>query len=207
MNKHYIIGDGQFALLLKHLFIDENIAQADEIFFVTKKKIKKKNYISENDFLLIKARVTVFIGVGSIDKRLDIIKKFNKKNFNFPNFISKSVNLMKKSIIGKGNIILPNSIIQSSSKLKNYNIIGTGSIILHNSHISSNCIIGGGVSIGAGTKIGKNVFIGVGSTIASNTTSKNIEIGNYTFVCSGSVVLSSISSKSKVIGNPARKIL
>ena len=74
MNKHYIIGDGQFALLLKHLFIDENIAQADEIFFVTKKKIKKKNYISENDFLLIKERVTVFIGVGSIDKRLDIIK-------------------------------------------------------------------------------------------------------------------------------------
>ena len=66
MNKHYIIGDGQFALLLKHLFIDENIAQADEIFFVTKKKIKKKNYISENDFLLIKERVTVFIGVGSV---------------------------------------------------------------------------------------------------------------------------------------------
>ncbi|MBD1139315.1 hypothetical protein IDH27_03200 [Pelagibacterales bacterium SAG-MED46] len=207
MSKHYIIGDGQFAELLKQLLVDENITQPHKIFFVTKKKIKKKNFIHENDFLLIKEKLNIFIGIGNIKKRLNIIKKFNKKNHNFPNFISKSANLMKKCIIGRGNIILPNSIIQFPGKIEDHNIVGTGSVILHHTHISSNCIIGGGASIGAGTKIGKNVFIGVGSIIASNATNKNIKIGNYVFVCSGSVVLSSVSSNSKVIGNPARKIL
>lgn len=207
MSKLYIIGNGQFAELLKHLFIEENIAQNNEIFFVTKNKITKKNFIYEKDFLLIKKKIDIFIGVGDIKKRIEIIKNFKKKNYNFPNFISKSSNFMKKNIIGKGNIILPNSVIQSPSKIKNYNIIGTGSILLHHSNISSNCLIGGGVAIGAGTKIGKNTFIGVGSTIASNTTDKNIKIGNNVFVCSGSNVLSDIPTNSKVIGNPARKIL
>ena len=104
---------------------------------------------------MIKKKIDIFIGIGNINKKIENIKKFKKKNYNFPNFISKSSNLMKKSIIGKGNIILPNSIIQSASKIKDYNIIGTGSILLHHSSISSNCLIGGGVAIGAGTKLAK----------------------------------------------------
>ena len=101
MSELYIIGNGQFAELLKYLFIDENIAQNNEIFFVTKNKIKNKNFIYEKDFLLIKKKIDIFVGVGNIKSRIEIIKKFKKKNYNFPNFISKSSNLMKKILLVK----------------------------------------------------------------------------------------------------------
>lgn len=204
MKNYFIFGSGQFSELLRDLIIEEMNVKGNQIFFVTKNESSKKNFISEKNFFTLKAKkIVVFIGVGNIKKRLNILSKLKNKKYIFPNFISRSALVMKKCSLGRGNIILPNSTILSPSKITDFNIIGTNTNILHHCEISNNCLIGGGSIVGAGTKIEKNCFIGVGSTIAS----KNIKIGTNSFISSGSVLLNNLQSQSKVIGNPARKIL
>jgi len=206
MNEYYIFGNGQFAELLKLLLEEEKKIKTNKIFFVTKKKINKKNHLYEKDFFTIRKKTNVFIGIGNIKPRIKILNILLNGNHNFPNFISKKTHIMKKVKIGVGNIILPNTNILSPTKIGNFNILGVNSNILHHCDIHSNCVIGGGTLVGSGTKIEKNVFIGVGTTISSNSPEK-IKIGHNSFVCSGSVIFSDVLNNSKVIGNPARKIL
>ena len=204
MSDYFIFGTGQFAELLGHALIDEEKIKQKNIFYISDKKINKKNYIYEKEFFSINNKnLSIYLGIGNIQIREKILKKLSKKKYKFPNFISKSSKIMSKCRLGKGNIILPSSTILSPAKIQDFNIIGSGSKILHHCKIESNCLIGGGTSIGAGTKIKKNTFIGVGVTIGS----LNLKVGCNTFISSGSVVLNDVPNNAKVIGNPARKIL
>jgi acetyltransferase-like isoleucine patch superfamily enzyme len=204
MSKYYIFGNGQFAELIKLLIVEEKKIKENKIFFVTKKKIDKKNYIDEENFFLLgKKKFNVFIGLGDIDKRIKLIKKLKSKKYKFPNFVSKTAKVFNKCSLGIGNIILPYSVVLPPSKIGNFNILGTNTTLLHHGDVANNCLIGGGCTIGAGTKIANNTFIGVGCTIAS----RNLKIGSSCFISSGSVLFNSIQSKTKIIGNPARKIL
>ena len=204
MSDYYIFGNGQFSELLSYALIEEKKIKKKNIFFITNKNVNKFNHIYEKEFFLInKKNLNVFIAIGNIKIREKVINKLSNKKYKFPNFISKSSKIMKKSTFGKGNIILPSTSILSPVKIKDFNILGTNSIILHHCEIDSNCSIGGGSLIGAGTKIKKNTFIGVGVTVGS----LNLKIGSNSFISSGSVVLNNIPNDTNVIGNPARRIL
>ena len=204
MKEYYIFGSGQFAELIKLLIIEERKSEKNKIYFVSKIKVDKKNFIQEEQFFkLKKKKINIFIGIGNIEKRSKLIKKLKSKKYQFPNLISKTSKIYKECTLGIGNIISPYSVILPPNKIGNFNIIGTNTSLLHHSNISDNCLIGGGCTIGAGTKIEKNTFIGVGSTIASGS----LKIGSNCFISSGSILFNTIPSKTKVIGNPARKIL
>ena len=202
-----IIGAGQLGVLISKIikktykfkivgFIDNDL----------KKKGKKINGIRVigNDKILKKKKekLNIVIAVGNIKKRIEIKKKFKKKNFLFPKIIASSAKIDENVKIGNGTVITNHTMILNNTKIGEFCIIGSGNKILHHVNISNNCIIGGGTVIGSNAKIKENVFVGVGSVLAS----RRIIIGKNSFICSGSAVFKSMKAGSKAIGNPARII-
>ena len=117
MSDYYIFGNGQFAELLSYALIEEKKIKKKNIFFITNKNVNKFNHIYEKEFFLInKKNLNVFIAIGNIKIREKVINKLSNKKYKFPNFISKSSKIMKKSTFGKGNIILPSTSILSPVK-------------------------------------------------------------------------------------------
>ena len=202
-----IVGAGQLGVLISKIikknynfqiigFIDNDPQKKG-------KKINGIRVIGNDKFLKKKKeKVSIVIAIGDIKKRIEIQKKFKKKNYSFPKIISSLSKIDENVKIGSGTLITNHSMILNNTRVGDFCVIGSGNKILHNVHISNNCIIGGGSVVGSNVKIKENVFIGVGSVLAS----KKITIGKNSFICSGSGVFKSMKAGSKVIGNPARLI-
>ena len=125
MSEYYIFGSGLFAELIKLLIIDEKKSTTNKIYFVSKAKIDKKNFIQEEQFFkLKKKKINVFLGLGNIEKRGKLIKKLRSKKYQFPNFISKTSKIHSGCTLGIGNIIMPHSVILPPNNIGNFNIIG-----------------------------------------------------------------------------------
>ena len=137
----------------------------------------------------------ILIGIGQIKsytKRKNLYKKLVKIGFNLPSIKSPNSYVSPNSIIGSGNIIMHDVIINANSKIFNNCIINSKALLEHdtlvesNTHISTGAIINGGVLIGEGSfigsgciinenvKIGKNCIIGSGMIIKKNVPSNEI---------------------------------
>lgn len=106
-----------------------------------------------------------------------------------------------KASIGKGNIILNNSVVAHSAVIKDNNFIGYNCDIDHDVLVKNHNYISPGVTICGYVKIGESNMIGAGSTIIPE-----INIGNNCIIGAGSVVLRDVKDNEVVAGNPARRI-
>lgn len=103
--------------------------------------------------------------------------------------------------IGRGTVLMANSILNPSVTIGKHCIINTGAIVEHDVklkdyvHISPGSIITGNVHIGEGT------HIGAGATVIPG-----IKIGKWVTVGAGSVIINDIPDYSVVVGNPGKVI-
>ncbi|MCM4157099.1 acetyltransferase [Gramella sp. AN32] len=103
--------------------------------------------------------------------------------------------------LGKGTVVMANSVINACTKVGNHCIINTGSIIEHDvhiadfAHISPGAIITGNVEIGAGTHIGAGASIIPG-----------IKIGKWAIIGAGAVIIDEVPDYAVVVGNPGKII-
>lgn len=142
----------------------------------------------------------IIISIGDNIIRRSIAKKIAYE-VTFGNAIDISCIISQNVKIGKGTVIMPNTVLNTETTIGKHVIINTSATIGHECviedfvHISPNATLCGNV------KIGEGAHVGAGATIIPN-----IKIGKNVIIGAGSVVTKDIPDNYTAVGIPARKI-
>ncbi len=147
----------------------------------------------------VKKRVLIAISDSLIKE--EIYNKAVNKGLIIQSYINENVLIGERTIIGKGAVFLPFSIVSCDSVVGDCVFVNNGSQIGHDVTIGDFTSIMANVDIGGGVVLGKNVFIGTGAVILPG-----VVIPNNTRIGAGSVVIKSIKTVGTYFGNPAKKI-
>lgn len=126
--------------------------------------IKKKLFINKKD------KINILIAIADNYKRQksykNIIEKY--KNIIFPNIIDVTANISKFSNIGKGNMIMVNSLIGANTKVSDFCLINNNVSIDHDCKINKFSSLAPSVILGGNVKVGLRSTIGIGTVIKNN---------------------------------------
>jgi len=159
--------------------------------------IKRKLLIDKNK------KINLLIAIADNYKREKIYKKIiNKyKNIIFPNIIDPSAKISKFSNIGKGNMIMVNSLIGANTRISDFCLINNNVSIDHDCNIKKFSSLAPSVTTGGNVNIGLRVDIGIGAIIKNN-----ININNDSIIGGNSYVNKDIDKASIYYGTPAKFI-
>ena len=150
----------------------------------------------ENKNLMKNGAFIISIGNNSIRKQIT-----HRFSLNYFNAIHPSSVLSKKLVMGVGNVVMANTVINTGTTIGNHVIINTSSSVDHDCvigdfvHISPNVALCGGVTVKEGS------HIGAGSVIIPD-----IKIGKWCTIGAGSVIIKDVPDNCTVVGNPGRII-
>lgn len=129
----------------------------------------------------------------------DIIQLF--PDFEFINLIHPSAVIAPDVSFGVGNCVMPNAVINSSTRIGSHAIVNSSSVVEHD------CSIHDYSSIAPGSILGGNAIIGTMTAISIGVKVNNgIKIGDNTVIGSGSVVVKNIDSNAIAFGVPCKII-
>lgn len=140
------------------------------------------------------------IAIGNNKVRKQIAERY--ENLKFYTAIHPSSQIALDVEIGEGTVIMANTSINTSAKIRKHCIINTGAVVEHDNiledyvHVSPNATLCGTVQIGELTHIG-----------AGTTVRNNISICHDCIIGAGSIVVKNINEPSTYIGIPARKMI
>jgi len=144
------------------------------------------------------------ITVGQIQSaklRIKLFDLVNDLGFILPTIIASTAYVSKYSVVGKGTIIMHQSMINADVKIGENCIINTKALIEHDCEIGNHC------HISTTSVLNGNVIIGNKCFVGSNTTFfNNISITNNVILSSNSLVTKDIKNAGVYVGNPIRKI-
>jgi sugar O-acyltransferase (sialic acid O-acetyltransferase NeuD family) len=133
-------------------------------------------------------------------ERFLLMESLNIPSEKLATFIHPKAYVSQYATLGKGNVIMSNSTVQSGVKIGNNNIINSNVTLEHDTNTGNFNFFAAGSSIGSETMIGNFNFFGLNSCLREKTT-----IGNCVFAGMGSVITESFSD-AMIYGVPARKI-
>lgn len=210
MNKKVvIIGAGGHAKVISDIieksedivvgFLDDN--KVKDEFIIKEKKYKVLGIIDDcKKIQLEDPEIEFVIAIGNNEVRKQIAERYD--DLKFYTAIHPSSQIALDVEIGEGTVVMANTSINTSAKVKKHCIINTGAVVEHDNvlqdfvHISPNATLCGTVQIGELTHVG-----------AGTTVRNNISICHDCIIGAGSVVVKNISEPSKYIGIPARKMI
>lgn len=135
--------------------------------------------------------------------RTELYDKIIAKGGNVPTFVHPTATVSKRSQIGNGVLIMPQSIVQADVTIGNNTIITLNSTVSHSSTIGNNCFISGHNLIGAYVNIGDGCWIGQSCLIVSGEVNS---IGEKSILGAGSVLRNDMRPGCLYLGNPARLV-
>nr|BDT26869.1 acetyltransferase [Bacteriovorax sp. HI3] len=156
----------------------------------------------QNEFSKLKFEAGV-VAIGDNWVRSKIVETVISinKNFNFIKAIHPSAQIGTGCIIGKGTVVMANTVINPFSTVGEHSIINTSSSIDHD------CTVGNFASIAPGATLGGTVSIGDFSTISLGA---NVihgrTVGPHTVVGAGSLVIKDIEDHAFAYGLPCKVI-
>ena len=101
--------------------------------------------------------------------------------------------------IGKGNVIMANTVIEKGSKIGEGNLFYGGVYVCHDAVIGNYNWFSAGSVLAGHCTIGNMNFIGINSCIREHT-----KIGSNTIVGAGAVIIKDIADNCTIVGNPGR---
>ena len=172
--------------------------------YYTEKKVMKQNpyqldYLGFEDnpaFSSWDESYDFILGIGNNNIRKRLAKLTFSKKKKLLNVINPSANISEYTIIGQGNFIAKNAIVNILAKIGDYCILNTGCIIEHECVIANGVHIAPGALLLGGVKVGEQTFIGSNSVIKENVT----------IIGAGAVVINDVADHSKIVGNPGKAI-
>jgi sugar O-acyltransferase (sialic acid O-acetyltransferase NeuD family) len=122
-------------------------------------------------------------------------------NFKFVNAIHPDAIIGKNVTIGKGTVIMPGVIINSSSKIGDFCILNTKSCLDHDSELKNYSSLAPGVTVGGNVSIGSFSAICLGANVL-----QDIIIGEHSIIGAGALINRNVDSYKMVYGVPAKTI-
>lgn len=131
-------------------------------------------------------------------ERLDLLMSLNIPVDSYINFIHPLSYVAESATVGKGNVVMSNSNVQSNVILGDFNIINTGVTIEHETVLGNGNFLAANSCLGSKVKIGCSCFIGINSSVR-----ENVCLGDNVFVGMHSMVIEEFSD-CRIRGIPAR---
>lgn len=179
-------------------FFDDNYKNKNSSFFGS----KILGGINElNDY---NEPLSLVFSIGNPIAVNNIVNKINNIHIFFPNLISPDCIFFDTDsfTIGKGNIIMPQSLISCNVTLGDFNLMNCGISIGHDSMIGSFNSFMSYSKISGQVNIGDSNYFGACSLVLQQKI-----IGNKTVIGASSVIMRNTEDENTYLGNPAVKIL
>jgi len=119
----------------------------------------------------------------------------------FPNLIHPSAWISPSVSMGKGNLILPNTVITAEAQIQDFNLFHVGSLITHYAKVASYCFIGPYVRLLENSGVEEGVFLGSGCVLVGGVT-----VGSWARVGANAVVNRDVDPGITVVGLPAAPV-
>ncbi len=133
-----------------------------------------------------------------MEERVQLLESLNIPLEKFTNFIHPSVMLARSAVMGVGNVLLANVVVNCNAKIGNFNTVNSGTLLGHDIEIGHNNYFAGQVCVGSGLFIGNKNFIGLNSSIRNG-----IKMGDNNIVGMSSNVTKNVDDSCILYGNPA----
>lgn len=148
--------------------------------------------------------ISVAIALGSPKVLRAVVGKITNPNVEFPNVVAPNVLFMDEGsvIMGKGNIIFPNSLISCNVKLGDFNMLNVYTQIGHESEFGNYNVVMPTTNISGGVVIGDANLFGVKSTVLQYK-----KVGNEVVLSPGSVLSRTAKDGKIYLGNPAKMFM
>ena len=206
MKKIILFGNGSYAKTLTYYI--ENTTDWEIVAYCTdlisiETTFNNKPYVPLCELLNKYApkEYEIVMGIGYRNMNNLRKEKFNLlkgMGYTFANLIHPSA-ILNNTILGEGNIILENVVIEPNTVLGNNIIIWSATLLGHDGHIGSHSHFAACSLVAGNVKIGENCFLGNHSTVKDG-----IEIADYTLLGAG-VYVSKNTQKYDVVV-PARAV-
>jgi len=206
--KVIIFGIGDLAKQL-HYYINQLQEYNVEYFCVNKEyfscdKFLDKDVITfEEDLKSLSSKEYKFIiavGYKKLRMRKKIFDMIKKEGFDLINYISPKATVLG-DVVGEGNIILSNVVIEPFTKIHNNNIIWSNSLLCHDVIVGNHNFIAAGSIVGGFSQIVESNFLGFNSTIKDN-----IVVEREVLVGAKSLIVNPPENYSMYYGTPAKKV-
>lgn len=139
--------------------------------------------------------------VGSFRKRKEIVARTAAMPERFASIVHPSAVVSARATVGRGCVILANSVICPESVLGDHVLILQGTTVNHHSRLANHVTLSAGITILGFVEVGEGAFVGGGSSVAPY-----VKIGAGALVGMGSVVIRDVVERSVAAGNPAREL-
>lgn len=146
----------------------------------------------------------IVVAIGEPSNIYKTIISIKNNNITFPNLISPDLTELdnESCSIGKGNVIMFQSLISHNVCIGDFNVFNCGTSIGHDVKIGSFNSFMSYTKLSGNLTIGDQNFFGVGSVII-----QNIKIGFKTTIGANSLILRDTKNETTYLGNPANALL
>jgi len=148
----------------------------------------------------------IVTGIGSPSAREKVVKKIDRKGFEYVELIHPNVQISEWITKGIGSVICAGNILTVNVILGNHVQINLDCTIGHDVFMGDYATLAPGVHISGNVHIGKRVYIGTGANIINGTSEKPLVIEDDAIVGAGACVIRNVAEKDVVAGVPARSI-
>lgn len=131
--------------------------------------------------------------------RAAVCNRLKADGYHLANFISPGSNCWSDTIKGENILVFDNAFVGIGCELHDGVIISEGVTLSHDVIVEPYCFFSDAVAVGGHACIGRNSFLGLNSTIKSNT-----RLGPFNIVGCAANVLRDTESDCVAVGNPAR---
>lgn len=139
--------------------------------------------------------------LASFRARESIVARTGAPAERFATVVHPSAVISARATVGRGCVVLANSVICPEAVLEDHVLILQGSTVNHHARVGSHATLSAGVTLLGHVGIGKSAFVGGGASVAPY-----VKIGAGALVGMGSVVIRDVARGSVVAGNPARPL-
>lgn len=164
------------------------------------KSLMGHKVVNPSDHLDVLNKYPLVISIGHNGVREHLAKRLASGSFSEA-LVHTSVQISEETDILEGSVVMPNSVINASSRIGKHCIINSAAVVEHDCklgnfvHISPKACICGNVSIGKGTHVGAGAIV-----------LPNLKIGANSLIGAGAVVINDVPDNVTVVGNPAKPI-
>ncbi len=154
-----------------------------------------------SDELLLSTRegLSVLLGVGFPQLRLDLAARYDAHLAEFPSFLHTSAIQLGPCEFGRGVVISPGCVLTGDLTIGDFTLLNLNVTIGHDVSIGSGCVLNPGSRISGSVSIGNGVLVGTGATIL-----QGIQIGDGATIGAGSVVTKDVPDHAVVAAVMAR---